>query len=60
MESMKICKECGQLMNYNSYFGGYYCASCGLLETDTRQRRGNVWSKNRERAVPRKMKVIAK
>lgn len=32
MESMKICKECGQLMNYNSYFGGYYCASCGQLE----------------------------
>lgn len=29
---MKLCKKCGNLMGYNSYFGGYYCTSCGKLE----------------------------
>lgn len=29
---MKICKQCGKLAGYNSYFGGYYCTSCGNLE----------------------------
>ena len=28
---MKLCKKCGKLMGYNSYFGGYYCTSCGKL-----------------------------
>lgn len=29
---MKICKKCAKLVSYNSYFGGYYCTSCGQLE----------------------------
>lgn len=31
---MKLCKKCGKLMGYNSYFGGYYCTSCGKLEVE--------------------------
>lgn len=34
MANMKICPKCGGLMNYSSYFGGYYCASCGKMERD--------------------------
>ena len=29
---MILCKKCGMLMGYNSYFGGYYCTSCDKLE----------------------------
>lgn len=33
---MKLCQKCGKLMGYNSYFGGYYCTSCGKLEVEQR------------------------
>lgn len=29
---MKVCKKCGELISYNSYFGCYYCPCCGNLE----------------------------
>ncbi len=32
---MMICNKCGKLVSYNSYFGGYYCTSCGNLERST-------------------------
>ena len=28
---MMTCDKCGKLMSYNSYFGAYYCSSCGNL-----------------------------
>ena len=59
MESMKICKKCGQLMNYNSYFGGYYCASCGLLETDKELRREKLLKIANTRALER-FRIAAK
>lgn len=33
---MILCKKCGKLMGYNSYFGGYYCTSCGKLELENK------------------------
>lgn len=29
---MKICKKCGKIVSYNSYFKGYYCGECGNFE----------------------------
>lgn len=29
---MKICKKCGKIVSYNSYFKGYYCDQCGNFE----------------------------
>lgn len=26
---MMICKKCGNIASYNSYFGKYYCSVCG-------------------------------
>ena len=26
---MLLCKKCGNLASYNSYFGAYYCSTCG-------------------------------
>ena len=26
---MLLCKKCGHLASYNSYFGAYYCSVCG-------------------------------
>lgn len=37
MRIMKLCNKCGKLMGYNSYFGGYYCTSCGRLEIEKKQ-----------------------
>ena len=43
---MKLCNKCGKLMGYNSYFGGYYCTSCGKLEVETKKVR--IFSINRD------------
>lgn len=34
---MKLCKGSGKLMGYNSYFGGYYCTSCGRMEVEKKR-----------------------
>lgn len=39
---MKLCKECGKLMGYNSYFSGYYCTSCGKIEAERKSSRPAV------------------
>ena len=31
---MKICKKCGKIVSYDSYFKGYYCDQCGNFEGD--------------------------
>ncbi|CCY67692.1 unknown [Clostridium sp. CAG:678] len=34
---MKVCPNCGKVVSYNSYFGGYICNNCewiNLLERD--------------------------
>ena len=28
MESYKLCPRCGELVSFNTYFGGYFC-KCG-------------------------------
>lgn len=32
---MKICKKCGKIVSYNSYFKAYYCDQCGYYEPKT-------------------------
>ena len=58
---MKLCKECGKLMGYNSYFGGYYCTSCGKLEVERKSTvapvRKQLKAKN---AIYSKMAVCSK
>lgn len=29
--NIKICPQCGKVVSYNSYFGGYLC-QCGLIK----------------------------
>lgn len=29
---MKICKECGGIAEWNSYYGGITCTRCGYVE----------------------------
>lgn len=53
MESMKICKKCSHLMNFNSYFGGYYCTSCGLLEPEI-----SLYRYKRERDFKNQGKIV--
>lgn len=26
---MKVCKQCGKAVSYNSYFKAYFCNECG-------------------------------
>lgn len=28
----KLCKGCGNIASWNSYFGGWYCSFCGVID----------------------------
>lgn len=30
-----VCKKCGKIVSYNSYFKAYYCDECGHFEAKT-------------------------
>ena len=44
---MKICKKCGYLAAWNSYFGGLMCQNCGHIERDIDYEMGKSMKTNK-------------
>lgn len=53
---MIICKKCGKIASFNSYFKGYYCDTCGHCEA-VYERKGYL---TRSTSVIRPKKTLVK
>jgi len=45
---MKVCPDCGKVVDFNSYFGAYICEECGWEDNSYSEERTSYFSQRRD------------